>query len=68
MTAVHDSRLTASQAARVAGVAPETIRLWVKTGRLRAERTPLGMLIDPHDLDAVIREREQPPLRRTRGA
>ena len=57
MSAATESRLTTSAAARRAHVAPDTIRLWVRLGRLPAEQTPLGMLVRMEDLDRFLRER-----------
>jgi len=45
MTQQAEQRLTVSQAARAAGVAESTVRLWIRTGRLDAEQTPLGALV-----------------------
>jgi predicted site-specific integrase-resolvase len=65
MPAVIDERLTTASAARVAGVGEQTIRNWMRTGRLAFESTPLGALIDPASLGAVIADRER--NRRLRG-
>jgi excisionase family DNA binding protein len=54
MPAVLDQRLTTSQAARVAGVSDQTIRLWMRSGRLPHERTPLGALIDHAELERFL--------------
>ena len=58
MPAVLDARLTTSAAARVAGCSEASIRLWMRSGRLAFEPTPLGALIDRGALDQVIAERE----------
>ena len=50
--------LSTSEASHVAGVSGETIRQWVRGGRLPAQRTPLGALIDPADLGRLIAQRE----------
>ena len=50
-------RLTTAQAARRANVSEQSIRSWVKSGRLRAETTPYGSLVDASDLDDVIADR-----------
>jgi len=54
-----DSALTTSIAARIAGVSEQSIRAWARAGILPHEQTPLGMLIDRDDLDAVLRARER---------
>lgn len=60
--------LTTSEAARAAGVSAESIRGWVRSGRLSAERTALGALIDPASLGALIAEREAARRGRRAGA
>ena len=57
MPAIAD-RLTTSEAARATGVSAETVRAWLRAGRLPCEPTPLGRLIDPADLGRLIGERE----------
>jgi len=56
--------LSTSAASHDAGVSSETIRQWVRGGRLPAQRTPLGALIDPADLGRLISQRE---AQRTQG-
>jgi excisionase family DNA binding protein len=46
--------LTVPQAARLAGRDPETIRRWIRSGRLRARRVGTRHVIEPDDLDALI--------------
>jgi predicted site-specific integrase-resolvase len=58
MPALLDERLTTSAAARIAGVSAETVRAWVRAGRLAVISTPLGMLIDRASLGHLIAERE----------
>lgn len=53
-----DTMLSTSEAARAAGVSEQTIRVWMRTGRLSAQQTPLGALIDPVALGRVIAVRE----------
>ncbi len=53
----HDTLLSTSEAARAAGVSAETIRKWAQSGRLPAQVTPLGLLINPPDLHQLLRER-----------
>ncbi len=51
------AKLTTSAAARRAGVSEQSIRSWARSGLLPVEQTPLGMLIDVHDLDEVLADR-----------
>jgi excisionase family DNA binding protein len=48
--------LTVIQAARRVGRDPETIRRWIRAGRLRSERHGNRHLIDEDDLRAVTEE------------
>ena len=61
--------LTVPDAARRAGRDPETIRRWIRSGRLRSERVGTQHLIDEADLDALITDAQPLPrpaqLRRT---
>jgi excisionase family DNA binding protein len=45
--------LTVPEAARRAGRDPETIRRWIRSGRLRSQRVGTQHLIDEADLDAA---------------
>lgn len=45
--------LTIPEAARRTGRNAETIRRWVRAGRLRAEKVGTQYLVDESDLDAV---------------
>jgi excisionase family DNA binding protein len=45
--------LTVPQAARRSGRNPETIRRWIREGKLRAEKVGTQHLIDESDLDDV---------------
>jgi hypothetical protein len=58
--------LSTSAAARAAGVSAESIRAWVRAGRLQARQTPIGMLVDPLSLGRVIAAREADQRERTR--
>lgn len=53
------SRLTVPEAARRAGRHPETVRRWIRQGKLRSERIGTRHLIREEDLDAILPE---PPL------
>lgn len=46
--------LTVPEAARQVGHNPETIRRWIRAGRLRSTRVGTQHLIDEADLDAVV--------------
>ena len=45
--------LTVPEAARRTGRNPETIRRWIRAGRLRAEKVGTQYLVDEEDLDAM---------------
>jgi len=67
MPAVADGRLSTSAAARTAGVSENTIRLWMPSGRLSHESTPLGALIDPRALGEIIAARERTQRERVKS-
>jgi excisionase family DNA binding protein len=46
--------LTVPEAAKIAGKNPETIRRWIRSGRLPARAFGGQHAIDPDDLDAVL--------------
>ncbi|MEX0658012.1 MAG: helix-turn-helix domain-containing protein [Egibacteraceae bacterium] len=48
--------MTVPEAARRTGRHPETIRRWIRAGRLRAHKAGTQHLIDEADLDAIIGE------------
>jgi excisionase family DNA binding protein len=50
-------QLTVTQAAHVLTLSPARVRQLIAEGKLVAERTPLGNLIDPDSLEALRRER-----------
>ena len=58
MPTIADDRLTTGAAARAAGVSEQTIRQWLKSGRLAHETTPLGRLIAAESLGMLISQRE----------
>ena len=61
-------QLTTAQAARILAVSEQTVRAWVRMGKLPAQITALGALIDcqaVHDL-AARRERDHSLRVRTR--
>lgn len=52
------SLLHTSEAARLVGVSAETIRLWVRQGRLKSQQTARGVnLLRPADVFETARER-----------
>jgi excisionase family DNA binding protein len=53
--------ITVPEAARRAGKDPETIRRWIRQGRLRARRIGTQHVIELEDLDALL-EPEQLPV------
>ncbi|MBD0330380.1 MAG: helix-turn-helix domain-containing protein [Thermoleophilia bacterium] len=46
--------LTVPEAARRAGRNPETIRRWIRTGRLRARKVGTQHVVEEEDLDALL--------------
>jgi excisionase family DNA binding protein len=63
MTTATRDLMSTSEAARALGVAAETLRSWVRAGKIAGRPTPLGLLFDAdvvHDLaaqrDAAARE------------
>lgn len=55
--------LTVPEAARRAGRNPETIRRWIRAGRLRSQKIGTQHVIDERDLDALLAgEYEMLPL------
>ena len=56
--------ISTGEASRRLGMAPNNVRRLIDLGRLRAERTPLGFLIDPKTVEAYRREKEARETRR----
>jgi excisionase family DNA binding protein len=56
--------ITVIDAARRAGRNPETIRRWIREGRLRAQRVGTRHMIDEADLDAATEEPRSLPMPR----
>lgn len=56
--AMADSWLTPAEAALRLARTPATIRYLMERGQLRYRRTPLGRLVDPESVDAMVRARE----------
>ncbi len=60
---MNDLPLTTTDAARIAGVAANTIRLWERLGRLPALRTASGVrLFARADVERVAAERQLPAV------
>ena len=50
--------LTVPEAARRAGRDPETIRRWIRLGKLRASKVGTQHVIEEDDLEAMLADRE----------
>lgn len=48
-----------SEAARCLGIASETLRSWVRQGKITARVSPLGLLFDAHEVHRLAAEREE---------
>lgn len=58
--AATDDPLTVAQAAHRAGRDPETIRRWIRTGKLPARKTGGRYVMDGRDLAALVEPRSLP--------
>jgi len=54
--------LTVPEAARRAGRDPETIRRWIRSGRLRASKVGTQHVIDEADLDVILADTDLLPV------
>ncbi|MBI4213231.1 MAG: helix-turn-helix domain-containing protein [Chloroflexi bacterium] len=54
--------ITVPEAARRARRDPETIRRWIRTGRLRAQKVGTQHVIEENDLEQVMASSEMLPL------
>jgi excisionase family DNA binding protein len=52
--------ITVPEAAKRAGKDPETIRRWIRSGRLRAQKIGTQHVIEEEDLDAFLEDEELP--------
>lgn len=52
--------ITVPEAAKRAGKDPETIRRWIRTGRLRASKVGTQHIIEEEDLDALLEDSQLP--------
>ncbi len=63
MPATHspetDGWMSTSMAARLIGVSGESVRLWLRSGALPHQATPLGALIRREDVDRLIEQRDR---------
>ena len=51
--------LTVPQAARRVGRNPETVRRWIREGKLRSQKVGTQHLIDEADLEAVLGDEDE---------
>ena len=54
--------LTVPEAARRVGRNPETVRRWIRSGRLRSQKVGTQHLVDEQELDDLLAGDEQLPL------
>ena len=54
--------LTVPQAARIAGRDPETVRRWIRSGKLRSQKVGTQHLIDEEDLQELVSGSDMLPL------
>lgn len=61
-TIEHKEYLSTAEAARIAGRHPDTIRAWIRSGRLRTlpRQGREHARIDPQDLEAALKRPERP--------
>jgi excisionase family DNA binding protein len=52
--------LTVPEAARRIGRNPETVRRWIREGRLKASRVGTQHIIDAQDLESALQDEELP--------
>jgi excisionase family DNA binding protein len=57
-----DSMVTVREAARIVSRDRETVRRWIRSGRLRAQRVGTHYLIDRSDLQGFIDDSDVLPL------
>lgn len=50
--------LTVPEAARRVGRDPETVRRWIRSGKLRSQRVGTQHLIEERDLEAMVEDEE----------
>jgi len=54
--------ITVPEAARRVDRNPETIRRWIRAGRLRSTKVGTQHLVDEHELDALVEDDDMLPL------
>lgn len=54
--------MTVPEAARRVGRNPETIRRWIRSGKLRSQKVGTQHVIDEEDLEVFLGEAEQLPI------
>jgi excisionase family DNA binding protein len=54
--------ITVPEAARRVGRSPETIRRWIRAGRLRSQKVGTQHLIDEQELEELLAEDDMLPL------
>lgn len=54
--------LTVPEAARRVGRNPETIRRWIRAGRLRSQKVGTQHFVEEDDIDALVDDDEMLPL------
>jgi len=54
--------LSVAEAARRVGRNPETVRRWIRSGRLRARKIGTQHVIEEADLEALYVDPEDPPV------
>jgi excisionase family DNA binding protein len=56
--------ITVPEAAKRVGRDPETVRRWIRSGRLRSQRIGTQHLIDEADLESIVETGQSLPLPR----
>lgn len=59
---VLNTMLTVPEAARRVGKNPETVRRWIRSGRLRSQRIGTQHVVDEADLKAMVSKAEMAEL------
>jgi excisionase family DNA binding protein len=59
VSAASDESFTLAQIAEMLGVNPSTVRYWVSTGRLSAEKRGRGWVVKRDDLETVMAQRRR---------
>jgi excisionase family DNA binding protein len=54
--------LTVPEAARRVGRDPETVRRWIRSGKLRSQKVGTQHLIDEADLEALLEDSDTLPI------